>query len=67
MRRNLDRRIEAVAPIENINLKSQLYDLLQTYLDDNYYAWLMDKDGNYKKKRKNSNLIRSQIDLITNC
>ncbi len=64
MRRNLDRRIEAVTPIEDLKLKSRLYDLLQTYIDDNYYSWEMNKDGNYEKKSGNSN--RSQIDLIKN-
>ena len=66
MRRNLDRRIEAVTPIEDIKLKSQLYDLLQTYIDDNYYSWVMNKDGVYEKKKEDSNLNRSQIDLIKN-
>ena len=64
MRRNLDRRIEAVTPIEDLKLKSQLYDLLQTYIDDNYYSWIMNKDGIYEKKERDSNSNRSQIDLI---
>ena len=64
MRRNLDRRIEAVTPIEDLKLKSQLYDLLQTYINDNYYSWIMNKDGIYEKKRGDSNSNRSQIDLI---
>ncbi len=64
MRRNLDRRIEAVTPIEDLELKSQLYDLLQTYIHDNYYSWIMNKDGTYEKKRENSNSNRSQFDLI---
>ena len=66
MRRNLDRRIEAVTPIEDIKLKSQLYNLLQIYIDDNYYSWVMNKDGVYEKKKEDSNLNRSQIDLIKN-
>ena len=64
MRRNLDRRIEAVTPIEDIQLKSHLYNLLQTYIDDNYFSWVMNADGIYEKKRDNSNTNRSQIDLI---
>ena len=64
MRRNLDRRIEAVTPIEDVELQSQLYDLLQTYIHDNYYSWVMNKDGAYVKKRENSNSNRSQFDLI---
>ena len=64
MRRNLDRRIEAVTPIEDRKLKSKLYNLLQTYIDDNYYSWVMNKDGVYEKIKEDSNLNRSQIDLI---
>ena len=64
MRRNLDRRIEAITPIEDLKLKSQLYSLLQTYINDNYYSWFMNKDGIYEKKRESSNSNRSQIDLI---
>ncbi len=64
MRRNLDRRIEAVTPIEDLKLKSQLYDLLQTYIGDNYYSWIMNKDGIYQKKREQSDSNRSQLDLI---
>ena len=66
MRRNLDRRIEAVTPIEDLKLKSQLYNLLKTYIDDNYYSWVMNKEGKYEKKRGNPNSNRSQIDLIKN-
>jgi len=64
MRRNLDRRIEAVTPIEDLKLKSQLYNLLQIYINDNYYSWVMNKDGIYEKKEGDSNLNRSQVDLI---
>ncbi len=64
MRRNLDRRIEAVTPIEDLKLKSQLYSLLQTYICDNYYSWMMNKDGIYEKRRGDSNTNRSQTDLI---
>jgi len=64
MRRNLDRRIEAVTPIEDLKLKSQLYDLLQIYINDNYYSWVMNKEGIYEKKREASSLKRSQFDLI---
>ena len=64
MRRNLDRRIEAVTPIEDLKLKSQLYNLLQTYINDDYYSWVMNEDGYYKKKLISASKKRSQIDLI---
>ena len=64
MRRNLDRRIEAITPIEDTELKSKLYNLLQTYMNDNYFSWEMNEDGTYTKKKQNSTQYRSQMDLI---
>ncbi len=63
MRRNLDRRIEAITPIEDKKLKKQLYDLLKTYLKDSYCSWEMDSKGNYSKS-KTSKINYSQFELI---
>ena len=63
MRRNLDRRIEAITPIEDKKLKKQLYDLLNTYLKDSYCLWEMDSKGNYSKS-KTSKINHSQFELI---
>ena len=65
MRRNLDRRIEAITPIEDKKLKKQLYDLLMTYLDDSYFSWEMNQDGNYLKKSDFKKANRSQFELIS--
>ena len=64
MRRNLDRRIEAITPIEDSELKSQIKALLQTYIQDDYFAWIMKEDGSYTKYALDSAHNRSQIDLI---
>ena len=64
MKRNLDRRIEAIAPIEDCKLKSQLYELLQTYINDDYFSWMMKEDGSYEKYSLDSAVNRSQMDLI---
>ena len=65
MKRNLDRRIEAVTPIEDLELKSQLFTLLQTYIKDDYFSWIMKNDGSYEKYRfKSATNHKSQIDLI---
>ncbi len=66
MRRNLDRRIEAVTPIEDNKLKEQLHNLLLTYLNDNCCAWEMDNKGNYYKRHKTKENHNSQFDLIKN-
>jgi polyphosphate kinase len=64
MKRNLDRRIEAVTPIEDYKLKSQIYELLQTYISDDYFSWMMKEDGSYEKYSLDSAVNRSQMDLI---
>jgi polyphosphate kinase len=46
MPRNLDRRVEAVAPVEDPRLKGHLEGLLQLYLDDSG-AWHMHSDGSF--------------------
>ena len=63
MRRNLDRRIEAITPIEDIKLKKQLHELLNTYLKDSICSWEMNSNGSYTKS-KTSHINNSQFELI---
>jgi polyphosphate kinase len=51
MRRNLDRRMESVMPVTDPNLKKELDQTLQVYLDDNCTAWDMQPDGSYTRRR----------------
>ena len=51
MPRNLDRRVEAVVPIEAPSLQEELMELLQICLDDNRQAWEMQSDGTYRQRR----------------
>ncbi|HET6570304.1 MAG TPA: polyphosphate kinase 1, partial [Solirubrobacterales bacterium] len=45
MPRNLDSRVELVAPIEDERLRAQLLDVLELCLDDNVNAWELGSDG----------------------
>ncbi len=62
MPRNLHRRIETMAPINNIQLKKQIIDdIYQTYQNDNQQTWCLDEKGNY-------HLIQaSKDDTLINC
>lgn len=51
MTRNLDRRVEAVTPIEDPTLTRQLQDLLDIMLADNRQAWDMAPDGSFTQRR----------------
>ena len=48
MSRNLDRRVEAVAPIEDPRLRQQLEQILNLYLHDTG-AWHMDSQGQFSQ------------------
>ncbi|MGF1497110.1 MAG: polyphosphate kinase 1 [Elainellaceae cyanobacterium] len=51
MPRNLDRRVEAVTPVEDADLKDELKELLDIFLSDNRQAWEMQPDGSYVQRQ----------------
>jgi len=63
MGRNLDRRVEAVAPIEDLQLKQQLENLLDLYLNDSG-AWHMDSEGNFQQQQQEAEPTLAQRELM---
>ena len=47
MYRNLQARVEAIAPVEKPALRQRLWDILQIMLHDNRTGWDMQPDGSY--------------------
>ncbi|MEW5860453.1 MAG: polyphosphate kinase 1 [Cyanobacteriota bacterium] len=47
MRRNLDRRVEAIAPVEDPEISKDLQEILGIMLADNRQAWDLQPDGRY--------------------
>jgi polyphosphate kinase len=61
MPRNLDRRIEVLAPILNPELKKTILNLiLATHLSDNQNAWRLLPNGDYEKVSSDGPPIDSQ-------
>ncbi|NDG75694.1 MAG: RNA degradosome polyphosphate kinase, partial [Synechococcaceae bacterium WB8_1B_136] len=50
MGRNLDRRVEALTPIEDPQLRQRLERLIDCYLQDNCTAWDMQPDGRFQQR-----------------
>ncbi|MFT4948962.1 MAG: polyphosphate kinase [Natronomonas sp.] len=50
MTRNLDRRVEAVTPVDDPALREQLRFILDLALADNRRVWEMDSDGSYTQR-----------------
>ncbi len=65
MRRNLDRRVEALVPAQRPEIVALLRDILDVYLKDNVQAWRLTRQGEYVRlspgKRK---AFDSQKELI---
>jgi polyphosphate kinase len=49
MPRNLDGRVEVLAPIEDAELQERLKEILDVNLADRSQAWTLDADGNWEK------------------
>jgi polyphosphate kinase len=59
MPRNFDRRVEAVAPVEDMTLHPRLRSLLDTCLSDNRQAWDLHADGSYVQRQPDGEPERS--------
>ena len=51
MPRNLDRRVEAITPIQDSDLAKDLQEILGMMLADNRQAWELQSDGSYVQRR----------------
>jgi len=51
MTRNLDNRVEGVAPVENERLQNELWTILEANLSDNRKRWRLRSDGRYEQLR----------------
>lgn len=49
--RNLDRRVEAVVPIQDPTIQAELRLILDLSLQDNRQAWIMNPDGTYTQRQ----------------
>ncbi|MCC5904871.1 MAG: polyphosphate kinase 1 [Balneolaceae bacterium] len=65
MHRNLDARVEVLAPIDHPSLKRYLQYMLNIYLHDNHLRWELKSNGKYKRiKRKKGEKKISSHDLL---
>ncbi len=64
MPRNFDRRVEAVAPVDDASLQARLASLLQTCLADNRGAWDLAPDGTYRQRIPNGDPERSLHQIL---
>ncbi|MBT3403970.1 MAG: polyphosphate kinase 1 [Gammaproteobacteria bacterium] len=65
MKRNLEGRVEVVAPVEDLDLRQDLRMILNLQLDDQRSAWDMQADGSYLQRTPTDDtVINSQQTLL---
>jgi polyphosphate kinase len=64
MPRNLDRRVEAVIPVEDPGLHKRLWTLLNTCLNDNRQAWEQRSDGQWTQRAPDGQAERATHKLL---
>lgn len=66
MPRNLDRRVEAMTPVEHPHLRERLARTLDLMLADNANAWHLDRDGAWRRRNPEDGeaLRDSQAELM---
>ncbi|WP_138007146.1 polyphosphate kinase 1 [Halalkalirubrum salinum] len=64
MTRNLDRRVEAVTPVTDPDLKAELDVILETMLADNRLRWMMQSDGSYVQQQPEGEAERDTHQIL---
>jgi polyphosphate kinase len=64
MPRNLDSRVELVAPVEDAALKAELLDVLERCLADNAGSWELDAEGTWSRRQPDGEVRKVQEELI---
>ncbi len=64
MTRNLDSRVEAIAPVEDPMIRKQLGFILEVMLADNRRAWAMNADGSYEQHRPGDDPTYDTQDIL---
>ena len=61
MPRNLDRRVEAVVPVSDPNLKLEIEQFLELELADDTLAWELDGDGSWSKAARHGGVNTQEL------
>ncbi|HEY9702168.1 MAG TPA: phospholipase D-like domain-containing protein, partial [Allocoleopsis sp.] len=64
MTRNLDRRVEAITPVEDEEIAKELQEILGILLADNRQAWDLQSDGSYIQRHPNDDNIEQSAQKV---
>ena len=61
MPRNLDDRVELLAPVESAALKSELEDTLERCFADDTFAWELQSDGSWRRREGRERSVHTEL------
>jgi polyphosphate kinase len=61
MPRNLDTRVELLAPIDNPELRAELDDTLERCLADNTFSWTLQSDGGWERRQGGTRSVHQEL------
>jgi polyphosphate kinase len=61
MPRNLDTRVELLAPIDNPELRAELDDTLERCLADNTFSWTLGPDGGWTRREGGTRSVHREL------
>jgi polyphosphate kinase len=65
MPRNLDTRVELLAPIEGPELRAELEDTLERCFADDTNAWVLDQDGDWSRRTGKTRSVHRELMELT--
>jgi polyphosphate kinase len=61
MPRNLDTRVELLAPVENRDLQAELEDTLERCLADDTFSWTLEEDGQWQRRDGRTRSVHREL------
>jgi polyphosphate kinase len=61
MPRNLDTRVELLAPVEAPELQAELEDTLQRCLADDTFGWVLQADGSWRRRSRRTRSVHREL------
>jgi polyphosphate kinase len=61
MPRNLDTRVELLAPVESPELQAELEDTLERCLADDTFAWTLQPDGTWRRRQRGTRSVHHEL------
>jgi polyphosphate kinase len=61
MPRNLDTRVELLAPVKDDALRADLEDTLERYLADDTYAWELSAEGDWTRRAGGTRKVHEEL------